>query len=79
MKLKVTKSFIDKHDHVTVYSADTIIEVEDEARAQSLLDRELCAIYGGKKAASVTLSEPAPDAEVKADEEGSEESDTSDE
>lgn len=79
MKLKVTKPFIDKHDHVTVYSADTIIEVEDDARAQSLLERELCVKYSGKKAVSVTLSEPVSESEVKAGEEGSDESDTIDE
>ena len=48
MKLKVTSVFRDKDDHVTVYDPDTILEVKDKARAQSLIDRGLCKEFKGK-------------------------------
>ena len=55
MKLKVISAFIDKDDHVTVYDPETILEVKDQARAQSLIDRELCKEYKGKAAAAYIL------------------------
>lgn len=51
MKLKVTSAFRDRDDHVTVYDPDTILEVKDKNRAQSLIDRGLCKEFKGKAAA----------------------------
>lgn len=48
MKLKVTSAFRDRDDHVTVYDPDTILEVNDKDRAQSLIDRGLCKEFKGK-------------------------------
>lgn len=50
MKLKVTSAFRDRDDHVTVYDPDTILEVKDKDRAQSLIDRGLCKEFKGKTA-----------------------------
>lgn len=71
MKLKVISAFIDKDDHVTVYDPETILEVKDQARAQSLIERELCKEYKGK-AAAYTLGE-AEDSELPNTGEGTEE------
>ena len=57
MKLIVKNAFRDKTDHVTVYEAETILDVKDEERAADLVERGLCAEYRGRKAASVTLSD----------------------
>ena len=62
MKLIVKNTFRDKTDHVTVYEPGTILEVKDNERANDLVKRELCAEYKGKKAATVTLGEEAPEA-----------------
>lgn len=48
MKLKVTSAFRDRDDHVTVYDPDTILEVKDKDRAQSLIGRGLCKEFKGK-------------------------------
>lgn len=58
MKLIVKTLFRDKTDHVTEYAPDTVLEVQDEARAQDLVERGLCAVYNGKKKAAVVLSAP---------------------
>ncbi|RRC97468.1 hypothetical protein [Prevotella sp. OH937_COT-195] len=50
MKLKVTSTFRDKDDHVTVYNPDTILEVRDKDRGRSLIDRGLCKEFKGKTA-----------------------------
>ena len=55
MKLKVTSVFRDKDDHVTVYDPDTILEVKDKDRAQSLIDRGLCKEFKGKTAPAYIL------------------------
>ena len=55
MKLKVTSAFRDRDDHVTVYDPDTILEVKDKDRAQSLIDRGLCKEFKGKTAPAYTL------------------------
>ena len=55
MKLKVTSAFRDKDDHVTVYDPDTILEVKDKDRAQSLIDRGLCKEFKGKTAPAYIL------------------------
>ena len=72
MKLKVISAFIDKDDHVTVYDPETILEVKDQARAQSLIERELCKEYKGKAAAAYILGE-AEDSELPNTGEGTEE------
>ena len=61
MKLIVKNIFRDKTDHVTVYKAETILEVKDKDRAADLVKRGLCAEYKGKKPATVTLGEEAPE------------------
>ena len=55
MKLKVTSAFRDRDDHVTVYGPDTILEVKDKDRAQSLIDRGLCKEFKGKTAPAYIL------------------------
>ena len=55
MKLKVTSAFRDRDDHVTVYDPDTILEVKDKDRAQSLVDRGLCKEFKGKTAPAYIL------------------------
>ena len=55
MKLKVISAFIDKDDHVTVYDPETILEVKDQARAQSLIERDLCKEFKGKTAPAYIL------------------------
>lgn len=55
MKLKVTSAFRDRDDHVTVYDPDTILEVKDKDRAQSLIDRDLCKEFKGKTAPAYIL------------------------
>lgn len=55
MKLKVTSAFRDRDDHVTVYDPDTILEVKDKDRAQSLIDRSLCKEFKGKTAPAYIL------------------------
>ena len=61
MKLIVKNVFRDKTDHVTVYEAETILEVQDKERAADLVKRGLCSEYKGKKAAAVTLGEETPE------------------
>ena len=51
MKLKVISAFRDKYDHVTSYDPDSILEVKDEERARSLIERGLCKEFKGKAAA----------------------------
>lgn len=55
MKLKVTSAFRDRDDHVTVYDPDTILEVKDKDRAQSLIDRGLCKGFKDKTAPAYIL------------------------
>ena len=55
MKLKVISAFRDRDDHVTVYDPDTILEVKDKNRAQSLIERGLCKEFKGKSAAGYIL------------------------
>ena len=55
MKLKVTSAFRDRDDHVTVYDPDTILEVKDKDRAQSLIDRGLCKEFKDKTAPAYIL------------------------
>lgn len=55
MKLKVISVFRDRDDHVTVYDPDTILEVKDQERAQSLIDRGLCKEFKGKTAPAYIL------------------------
>ena len=55
MKLKVISAFIDKDEHVTVYDPETILEVKDKDRAQSLIDRDLCKEFKGKTAPAYIL------------------------
>ena len=55
MKLKVTSAFRDRDDHVTVYDPDTILEVKDKDRVQSLIDRGLCKEFKGKTAPAYIL------------------------
>lgn len=55
MKLKVISAFRDRDDHVTVYDPDTILEVKDKDRAQSLIDRGLCKEFKGKTAPAYIL------------------------
>ena len=57
MKLKVMGLFRDKDDHTTLYEPETILEVKDEARAQSLIDRSLCKEFKGKTAPMYILGD----------------------
>lgn len=59
MKVKVIDTFRDKYDHVTIYEKGTILEVQDENRAKSLIDRQLVKEFKGNQKAAVTLTEPA--------------------
>lgn len=61
MKVKVIDTFRDKYDHVTIYEKGTILEVQDENRAKSLIDRQLAKEFKGNQKAAVTLTEPAPE------------------
>ena len=61
MKVKVLEKFRDKHDHVTVYEKGTILEVQDEERATSLIDRKLAKEFKGYQKAALTLPEPKPE------------------
>lgn len=61
MKVKVIKTFRDKHDHKTEYGKGTILEVQDGERARSLIDRGLAKEFKGNQKAAVTLSEPCPE------------------
>lgn len=72
MKLKVISAFIDKDDHVTVYDPETILEVKDKDRAQSLIDRDLCKEFKGKTAPAYILG-TAEDSELPNTGEGTEE------
>lgn len=58
MKVKVIDTFRDKHDHVTMYEKGTILEVQDEKRAKSLIDRNLAKEFKGNQKAAFTLKEP---------------------
>lgn len=58
MKVKVIEKFRDKHDHVTVYESGTILEVQDEERAKSLIDRKLAKEFKGNQKAALILMEP---------------------
>lgn len=49
MKLKVTTTFRDKNDHVTVYEPGKILDIEDKERAADLIKRGLCAEYKTEK------------------------------
>lgn len=60
MKVKVLEAFRDKNDHVTMYEKGTILEVQDEKRAQSLIDRGLAKEFKGGQRADRVLSEPSP-------------------
>jgi hypothetical protein len=57
MKVKVIETFRDKNDHVTMYEKGVILDVQDEKRAQSLIDRNLAKEFKGNQKASVVLSE----------------------
>ena len=57
MKLKVMSLFRDKDDHTTLYEPETILEVKDEARAQSLIDRGFCKEFKGKTAPMYILGD----------------------
>lgn len=59
MKLIVKSIFCDKNDGITLYHPDTILEVNDNERAASLIERGLCAEYKGKKKAETVLSAPS--------------------
>lgn len=72
MKLKVISAFIDKDDHVTVYDPETILEVKDKDRAQSLIERDLCKEFKGKTAPAYILG-TAEDSELPNTGEGTEE------
>ncbi len=61
MKVKVIENFRDKHDHVTIYESGTILEVQDEERAKSLIDRKLAKEFKGNQKAAFVLSEPNPE------------------
>lgn len=61
MKVKVIEKFRDKHDHVTIYESGTILEVQDEERAKSLIDRKLAKEFKGNQKAAFVLSEPNPE------------------
>ena len=61
MKVKVIGTFRDKHDHVTMYEKGTILEVQDEKRAQSLIDRNLAKEFKGNQKAAQILTEPKPE------------------
>ena len=60
MKVKVINTFRDKNDHVTMYEKGIILEVQDEKRAQSLIDRNLAKCFKGNQKAEKTLLEPSP-------------------
>lgn len=57
MKLKVTSAFVNRDDHVTVYEPETILEVKDKERAQSLIERGLCKEFKGKAEPAYILGE----------------------
>lgn len=57
MKIKVIQTFRDKNDHVTMYEKGTILEVQDEKRAQSLIDRNLAKEFKGNQRATAVLGE----------------------
>ncbi len=61
MKVKVIEQFRDKHDHETMYKEGTILEVQDENRAKSLIDRKLAKEFKGNQKAAMTLTEPVAD------------------
>lgn len=77
MKVKVIKKFRDKIDHVTEYAKGTILEVQDEERAKSLIDRGLTKEFKGNQKAAVILKaqaeEPASEGAEAADGDGSDE------
>ncbi len=62
MKVKVIEQFRDKHDHETMYKEGTILEVQDENRAKSLIDRKLAKEFKGNQKAALTLTEPVAEA-----------------
>ena len=65
MKVTVIETFRDKHDHVTMYEKGVILEVQDEDRAKSLIDRGLAKEFKGNKKAAFVLAEPqAPEPAV---------------
>lgn len=72
MKLIVKNTFRDKTDHVTEYAPGTVLEVHDEGRSQDLVERGLCAVYDGKKKASVVLASVPEASEKSEDSEKSE-------
>ncbi len=55
MKVKVKETFRDRDDHVTEYKPGMVLEVKDEARAKSLLERGLATEFKGNKAAEAVL------------------------
>ena len=55
MKVKVKETFRDRDDHVTEYKPGMVLEVKDEARAKSLLERELAVEFKGNKTAEAVL------------------------
>ena len=59
MKVKVLKKFTDKHDHVTIYTPGLVLEVQDENRAKSLIDRKLAKEFKGNQKVNAVLAEPA--------------------
>ncbi len=61
MKVKVIDVFRDKHDHETIYEKGTILEVQDEERAKSLIERGLAKEFRGNQKAVLTLEEPNPE------------------
>ena len=62
MKVKVIEPFRDKHDHETMYKEGTILEVQDENRAKTLIDRKLAKEFKGNQKAALTLTEPVAEA-----------------
>lgn len=73
MRLKVISAFRDKDDHVTVYDPDTILEVKDKDRAQSLIDRNLCKEFKGKIAPAYILGKEGEDGQPDESEGGTDE------
>ena len=69
MKLIVKSIFCDKNDGITLYHPDTILEVNDNERAASLIERGLCAEYKGRKKAETVLSEPSDEPKEQSEEE----------
>lgn len=47
MKLKVEEVFLDKHDSSKVYTPGELIDISEDTRAKSLMERGLCSAVGG--------------------------------